>query len=130
MGGNQVKNTGDQGDACVMSQSTLLVDSTSTIHNMNEKLVMDVLKSTVDLGTIDFCLCPGGRNSPFVVALKHQPNLRKYYFYEERSAAFFALGLSRKTSRPVVVVTTSGTAAGELLPAAMEAYYCQAFQLF
>lgn len=106
-----------------MSPSTLLVNEIKTFHNMNEQLVTNVLKAIVDLGTLDFCVCPGGRNSPFVVALKRQPNLRKYYFYEERSAAFFALGLTRKTSRPVAVISTSGTAAGEMLPAAMEAYY-------
>src|SRR5262249_51804584 len=43
--------------------------------------------------------------------------------HEERSAAFFALGRSKITHQPVAIITTSGTAAGELLPATMEAYY-------
>jgi 2-succinyl-5-enolpyruvyl-6-hydroxy-3-cyclohexene-1-carboxylate synthase len=45
------------------------------------------------------------------------------WHFEERSAAFFALGRTKATGKPVGVVTTSGTAAGEMLPAAMEAHF-------
>ncbi|MBA2727614.1 MAG: 2-succinyl-5-enolpyruvyl-6-hydroxy-3-cyclohexene-1-carboxylic-acid synthase, partial [Parachlamydiaceae bacterium] len=71
----------------------------------------------------EFCICPGSRNSPLITGLMNSPSLAKYNWYEERSAAFFALGRARLTGIPVAVVTTSGTAAGELLPAAMEAHY-------
>lgn len=46
-----------------------------------------------------------------------------WHFFEERCAAFFALGRSRATGTPVAVVTTSGTAAAELFPAIIEAHY-------
>ena len=49
--------------------------------------------------------------------------IKTYCSYEERSAAFFALGRARESNKPVAVICTSGTAAGELLPAAMEGYY-------
>ena len=49
--------------------------------------------------------------------------LRVFSFVDERSAAFFALGRAKRTGRPAVVVTTSGTAVAELLPAAIEAHY-------
>lgn len=89
-------------------------------------LVQRVLQEAIAYGVVDFCVCPGGRNSLFVSELKQlqlQHEIKTYYWHEERSAAFFALGLSRSTSRPVAVITTSGTAVGELLPAVMEAFY-------
>lgn len=90
---------------------------------MNEKVTNQVLQSAVDCGVRDFIICPGSRNSSFVEALRIEERLNTYYWPEERSAAFFALGRSRLTNRPTAVITTSGTAAAELLPAAMEAYY-------
>lgn len=89
----------------------------------NEALVLDVLQAIVSRGVTEFCVCPGGRCAPLVAALKREPALKKHYWFEERSAGFFALGRARATGRPVAVVTTSGTAAGELLPAVMEAHY-------
>lgn len=90
---------------------------------MNNRLARHVLQCAIDAGVKEFCVAPGKRNSPFVYALAHAKGLKAYYWPEERSAAFFALGRARATGRPVAVITTSGTAAGQLLPAAMEAYY-------
>lgn len=90
---------------------------------MNEALTYDVLQEAVNRGVREFVLCAGSRNSSFVEALRLDKGVRTYYWPEERSAAFFALGRSKKTRRPVAVITTSGTAVGELLPAAMEAYH-------
>ena len=75
-------------------------------------------------GVLQFCLCPGGRNAPFVFLLSHlffSKNI--FHCFEERSAGFFAIGRIKKDLLPVVVVTTSGTAVGELLPSTMEAFY-------
>ncbi len=90
---------------------------------MTTHIYQHVLEEVVKAGVIEFCVCPGSRNSPLVNCLMKSPNLKKHFWYEERSAAFFALGRSRLTNKPVAIVTTSGTAAGELLPAAMEAHY-------
>lgn len=90
---------------------------------MNEDVTYHVLKAAIDSGVREFIICPGSRNSSFVEALRVEERLMTFYWPEERSAAFFALGRSRFFQRPVAIVTTSGTASGELLPAAMEAYY-------
>lgn len=90
---------------------------------MNEEITYQVLQACISCGTKEFVVCPGSRNSSFVEGLQCESQLTTYYWPEERSAAFFALGRSKRTQRPVAVITTSGTAAAELLPAAMEAFY-------
>lgn len=68
-------------------------------------------------------LCPGSRSGPLAVAasLWEREGLKLYTAIDERSAAFFALGLARAEGRAVAVVTTSGTAVANLLPALVEA---------
>ncbi|PWU19336.1 MAG: hypothetical protein C5B49_05925, partial [Bdellovibrio sp.] len=100
--------------------------------------VRRVLEECTQAGVSEYCVCAGARNAPLVFALESAPNLtspqpniktsinpdiKVWYFFEERSAAFFALGRARETRKPVAVVTTSGTAAAETLPAAIEGYY-------
>src|SRR3989344_693333 len=82
-------------------------------------IVFSVLKQA---GVQNVVVCAGARNAPLVLALQEQ-NFKIFNYFEERSAAFFALGLIKSTKRPAAVLTTSGTAAAELLPAAIEATY-------
>lgn len=96
---------------------------TTTLKATNEQLAYRVLNAVIQRGIREFCVCSGSRNSPFVIALARESTLKKYYWFEERSAAYFAIGRAKATQRPVAIITTSGTAAGELLPAAMEAHY-------
>jgi 2-succinyl-5-enolpyruvyl-6-hydroxy-3-cyclohexene-1-carboxylate synthase len=74
-------------------------------------------------GVRDVVFCAGARNSPLVSVLSKTTGVVLHSFFEERSASFYALGLIRRTGRPVVVITTSGTAVAELLPAAVEAFH-------
>ena len=90
---------------------------------MNEEITYQVLQTCISSGAVEFVVCAGSRNSSFVEVLRLEKNLITYYWPEERSAAFFALGRSKLTGKPVAIITTSGTAAAELLPATMEAFY-------
>lgn len=74
-------------------------------------------------GVNDAVLSPGSRNAPLSVAFNRMPGLTCRVVVDERSAGFFALGVALATSRPVVVVCTSGTALLDLSPAVAEAYY-------
>lgn len=68
-------------------------------------------------------LCPGSRNAPLIVAMNRHPEIRCYSIIDERSAAFFALGLSSQLQLPVALVCTSGSAILNFAPAIAEAYY-------
>ena len=68
-------------------------------------------------------LCPGSRNSPIVHNLNECPDIRCYPVTDERSAGFYALGMTQASGEPVAVCVTSGTALLNLAPAVAEAYY-------
>jgi 2-succinyl-5-enolpyruvyl-6-hydroxy-3-cyclohexene-1-carboxylate synthase len=68
------------------------------------------------------CTSPGSRCAPLVLTLAREERLNCYSHIDERCAGFFAVGLAKASGRPVAVTCTSGTAAAELLPAAIEAH--------
>jgi len=72
-------------------------------------------------GVTDAVVCPGSRSTPMALALGGPGGLRTHVRLDERGAGFFAVGLASARARPVVVCTTSGTAAAELHPAVIEA---------
>ena len=90
---------------------------------LNLQAAVGLLRALLDLGLGQVVLCPGSRSSPLAVAAGwlEPAGLELVTAIDERSAAFFALGCSRATGRPAAVVTTSGTAVANLLPAAVEA---------
>jgi len=79
-----------------------------------------IIKSFLDLGVEKFCLAPGGRPTALINALDHFSITPSVHF-DERGLGFYALGYGKKAGKPAVIITTSGTAVGNLLPAVMEA---------
>lgn len=94
----------------------LALDSLHVARTVTDALVEGGLREAV--------VAPGSRSAPLVYALaeaERAGRVRLHVRIDERSAAYTALGLSLASGRPVGVVTTSGTAVGNLLPALMEA---------
>ncbi|MGH2404756.1 MAG: 2-succinyl-5-enolpyruvyl-6-hydroxy-3-cyclohexene-1-carboxylic-acid synthase [bacterium] len=74
-------------------------------------------------GVAHLCLCPGSRSTPLALCAARHPDIRTWTLVDERSAGFFALGLAKASRGPVAVLSTSGTAAANFLPAVVEARY-------
>jgi 2-succinyl-5-enolpyruvyl-6-hydroxy-3-cyclohexene-1-carboxylate synthase len=75
------------------------------------------------LGIRHVVICPGSRNAPLIQLFTGSGIFQCHSIVDERSAAYVALGMAREQGRPVVVLTTSGTAVLNLAPAVAEAYY-------
>ena len=71
----------------------------------------------------DIVLCPGSRNAAITHTLSQTPLFRCHALTDERSAGFYALGISLSTGKPAAVCVTSGSALLNLHPAVSEAYY-------
>ncbi|MDX2160998.1 MAG: 2-succinyl-5-enolpyruvyl-6-hydroxy-3-cyclohexene-1-carboxylic-acid synthase [bacterium] len=70
-------------------------------------------------------LAPGSRNTPLVIAFAEHPDIQVYSHIDERSAAFFALGLALAADQPAALVCSSGTATANFFPAIIEAHYAR-----
>ena len=84
-----------------------------------------LLRALVDelhrCGVAGACTSPGSRSTPLVLTLARDGRIPVSSHVDERSAAFFALGLAQATGRPAVLACTSGTAAANYVPAVIEA---------
>jgi 2-succinyl-5-enolpyruvyl-6-hydroxy-3-cyclohexene-1-carboxylate synthase len=94
-----------------------------TVLPMNTLVIRSLLTALARMGVAEICVAAGARNAPVIAALMESEGVKLWNFFEERSAAFFALGRILANRAPVAVLTTSGTAAAELLPAVIEAHY-------
>ena len=68
-------------------------------------------------------ISPGSRNAPLSIAFARDERIETFVLVDERSAAFFALGMAQQSNEPVGLVCTSGTALLNCAPAVAEAYY-------
>lgn len=84
-----------------------------------------VVSALAQGGVRHCCVCPGARSTSLALGSWQDARIRVTVHHDERAAGFFALGLALQTRNPVAVITTSGTAAAELYPAAVEAFQSQ-----
>jgi 2-succinyl-5-enolpyruvyl-6-hydroxy-3-cyclohexene-1-carboxylate synthase len=84
------------------------------------KLLLDVCQQQ---GLKHVVISPGSRNAPLIISFASSGLFRCYPIVDERSAAYFALGMAQQFQEPVALVCTSGTAVLNYAPAIAEAYY-------
>ena len=92
------------------------------IHS-TKVLAQQVVQASCSNGIKKVVLSPGSRNAPLIIEYNAYPEIEKYSLVDERSAAFFALGMALQTGEPVALVCTSGSALLNYYPAIAEAYY-------
>lgn len=88
--------------------------------HQSAQLIFQALKK---IGVSDVVISPGSRNSPLVMESLCYPEIKKHVLVDERSAAFFGLGITQRNNKPVALVCTSGSAVLNYSPAVVEAYY-------
>jgi 2-succinyl-5-enolpyruvyl-6-hydroxy-3-cyclohexene-1-carboxylate synthase len=88
----------------------------------NQQWAEQLIDVLIAHGVEYFCCAPGSRATPLALAIARYPKNRWSVHFDERGVCFHALGHAKATGKPAVVVTTSGTAVGNLLPGVMEAY--------
>ena len=95
--------------------------ATLDFRNTNSLWCSIIVETLARLGLRHAVVSPGSRSTPLTFAFAGHPQIEALPVLDERSAAFFALGLARQHRRPTALVCTSGTAAANFLPAIIEA---------
>jgi 2-succinyl-5-enolpyruvyl-6-hydroxy-3-cyclohexene-1-carboxylate synthase len=90
-------------------------------RNVNALWSSILVETLCRLGLTVAVICPGSRSSPLTVAFARHPVIEAIPILDERSAAFFALGIAKRTGLPVALICTSGTAGANFYPAVIEA---------
>ena len=94
--------------------------------NTSTSLARVVVRQLIEAGITDAVISPGSRNAPISLAMfaaAEKELLKLHIRIDERSAAYFALGLAKASGRPVPIVCTSGTAVANYHPAVLEAHH-------
>lgn len=89
----------------------------------NKKGVQTLVMAAREFGVKHVVISPGSRNAPITISFNRSGFFTCHSIPDERSAGFYALGLSLKTREPVALICTSGSAAANYLPALTEAFF-------
>lgn len=92
--------------------------------NSATQLARVLVKQILEAGVSDVVISPGSRNAPLSLAFYQASKrglINLHVRIDERTAAFFALGIAKASGRPVPIVCTSGTAVANYHPAVLEA---------
>ncbi len=89
--------------------------------NLNHLWAGILVEELVRGGVACFCVSPGSRSTPLAVAAAQHPRAHCVVHFDERGAAFHALGWASSTGRPAALICTSGSAAANYWPAVVEA---------
>jgi 2-succinyl-5-enolpyruvyl-6-hydroxy-3-cyclohexene-1-carboxylate synthase len=92
--------------------------------SQSTRLARVIVRQIIEAGITDVVISPGSRNAPLslaFVAAQERDLIKLHVRIDERTAAFYALGLAKASNRPVPVVCTSGTAVANYHPAVLEA---------
>ncbi len=92
-------------------------------HLSKKRSVQILLQQCVAQGLKEIVISPGSRNAPLILSFSNIPEIKCYTIVDERSAAFFAMGMAQQLKRPVALLCTSGSAALNYAPAIVESYY-------
>ena len=98
----------------------------ASMTNNATSLARVVVRQIIESGVSDVVISPGSRNAPLSLAFfaaAQEKLIRIHVRIDERTAAFFALGLIKSTGRAVPIVCTSGTAVANYHPAVLEAHH-------
>ena len=104
-------------------------DIGATELNNSTSLARVIVRQIIEAGITDVVISPGSRNAPLSLAFyeaAQEKLINVHVRIDERTAAFFALGIIKSTGRPVPVVCTSGTAVANYHPAVLEASHTNA----
>ena len=99
-------------------------DSGALVINPSTLLARVIVRQIIEAGVTDVVISPGSRNAPLSLAFYQASRkglIKLHVRIDERTAAFFALGMAKASGRPVPIVCTSGTAVANYHPAVLEA---------
>lgn len=89
----------------------------------SKKAVRDLVEICALKGIKHVVISPGSRNAPLTISFNRHPGFKCHTVVDERSAAFYAMGIAQQLKEPVAICCTSGSAAINYAPAIVEAFY-------